>query len=164
MIKLTILGECVSMKNSRELVQFPRFSRKLGKKVPMPAFIKSEVAREYEENALKQIPPEAKQMLQGRVRMTLRMYYRTSAKDMDEHLLLDILQSKFATVEDGYEKRGDGEYRKLSKRKCIRRGVYVNDNQVWERHTYRVYDPHNPRVEIELEEMEADMFAGEAAA
>ncbi len=85
-IEFTILGECASMKNQRQLVSFG------GK----PALIKSAKARDYERSASLQIPPAARQMLTGPVKVTMRLYYASERPDLDGALLLDILAAKYA--------------------------------------------------------------------
>lgn len=136
MIRLTILGEPASKANQRKLVTFGR-----GEKA-RPALIKSDKARGYERSALLQIPLEAKQMLQGRLRMTIRIYYASERPDLDESIVLDVLQAKYAT------NKATGQ------RELVRRGVYVNDRQIRERHVYHAIDRDNPRAEIEIESLE----------
>lgn len=135
-IKLVILGEPASKANSRQLVTFGRGAN------ARPALIKSEKAREYERAALKQIPAEARLMLEGPVRITMRIYYATQRPDLDESVVLDVLQTKFAK----------------GSREIERRGVYINDRQVREKHVYHGIDRNNPRAEIEVEALEASLF------
>lgn len=151
MICFTIFGEPASLKNSRELVFMNRWSPKKQAKVKMPASVKSEKALNYERDALLQIPAQCKQMLQGRVRVTIRIYYASERPDLDEAILLDIMQAK-------YEKKVEGQERKL-----MRRGIYVNDRQVKEKHIYWDYDPKNPRAEIAVEQIDKELFAEAAA-
>jgi Holliday junction resolvase RusA-like endonuclease len=127
MICFTILGEAASKANSRKLVKINGKTR----------FIKSEKARDYEQAALLQIPAEAKQMLSGRLRVTLRIWYASERPDLDESVILDVLQARF---------KGKGKSRVL-----IRRGVYLNDRQIREKHVYHGIDKQNPRAEIEIE-------------
>jgi Holliday junction resolvase RusA-like endonuclease len=134
-IRLTIVGEPASAKNQRKLVKFG----------DRPALIKSDKARAYERSALLQIPPAAKQMLQGRLRMTLRIFYATERPDLDESVILDVLQAKF---------KGAGKDRTL-----IRKGVYLNDRQIRERHVYHGIDRNNPRAEIEIEAIDQQEIA-----
>jgi Holliday junction resolvase RusA-like endonuclease len=126
MITFTILGEAASKANSRRLVTF-------GKR---PASIKSTKALMFERSALLQIPAEAKQMLEGDIKATIKLYYSTCRPDLDESIVLDILQAKF---------KGSGK-----NRECVRRGVYLNDRQVKEKHIYHGIDKQNPRTEIEI--------------
>lgn len=135
-IKLTILGEPASKANQRKLVTFGRGEN------ARPALIKSDKARDYERSAILQIPHEAKQMLQGRLRMTLRIFYASERPDLDESIVLDVLQAKFKT-----DKR-------TKERELVRRGVYINDRQIRERHVYHAIDRTNPRAEIEIESIE----------
>lgn len=122
MIKLTILGEPYSKANSRKLVTFGN----------RPASIKSAGALQYEKSAIMQIPDNAKQMLTDPVAVTMRIYYASQRKDLDESLILDVLQAK------------------KSKGEVVRRGVYVNDRQVREKHIYHFIDKACPRAEIEV--------------
>lgn len=127
MISFTILGEPASKSNSRRLVKFGN----------RPAIIKSKKANDFESSAILQIPPQAKQMIEGDVSATIKIYYATRRPDLDESVILDVLQAKF---------KGSGKSKEL-----IRKGVYLNDRQVKEKHVYHGIDKHNPRAEIEIE-------------
>lgn len=126
-----ILGQPASKANSRQLVT-------IGGR---PAFIKSPDARAFERAALLQIPAEAKRMLTGPVRVTMTIYYASERPDLDESVVLDVLQAK-------YEGSGD-------KRRLLRKGVYINDRQVREKHVYHGIDRANPRAEIVVEPLRA---------
>lgn len=146
MISFTILGNCCSMKNSRQIVT-------IGGR---PSLIKSKDARAYEESALKQIPPAARQMLEGPVRVTLRMFYSSHRPDLDPALLLDIMAARYKKQKGKLIKTAPGEYAYgPAERVMVQRGVYVNDRQVREIHAYHGIDKINPRVEIEIEPMQA---------
>lgn len=136
MIRFTILGEPASKANSR----IPRIvtSKKTGK--PYTMFIKSTKANHYEEDALLQIPSHAKQMLQGLVKITLRIYYASARPDLDESIVLDVLQAK---IKDG---------------QIIRKGVYLNDRQIFEKHVFKSIGDPNPRAEIEVELIDKELF------
>ena len=125
-IAFTILGEPASKANSRKIVSFGG----------RPASIKSEKARNFEQSAILQIPNEAKQMLAGRLRATITIFYASERPDLDESVVLDVLQAKF---------KGTGK-----DRVCVRRGVYLNDRQVREKHVIHGVDRKNPRVEVEI--------------
>lgn len=140
-IRFTILGEPASKANSRKLVTFGRGED------ARPALIKSQKARDYERTALLQIPADAKLMLRGEVRVTLRIFYATERPDLDESIVLDVLQAKYSKVEEGRA------------RELIRRGVYVNDRQVREKHVYHGIDRANPRAEIEIEALQPQQEA-----
>jgi Holliday junction resolvase RusA-like endonuclease len=73
----------------------------------------------------------------GPVRATLRIWYATERPDLDESVILDVLQAKT---------EGTGKDRKI-----IRRGVYLNDRQVREKHVFHGIDKAHPRAEIEIE-------------
>ena len=126
MIKFTIYGEAVSKANSRQLVTIHG----------RPAFIKSKKGLDYERTALYQIPSEAKLMLEGELTATIHVYYASERPDLDESIILDVLQARFET---------SGQ-RKI----CTRKGVYLNDRQVRERHVYHHIDKLNPRAVIEI--------------
>ncbi len=132
MIRLTILGQPCSKANSRQIVKI--------KGRPTP--IKSKEALAYERDALRQIPPAVRQRLEGPVRMTIRIWYASERPDLDESLLLDVLQDRYAT--DKHTKA----------RVLVQAGVYRNDRQVRERHVYHAIDRVNPRAEVEIEPMQ----------
>lgn len=131
-IAFTILGQPASKANSRRLVKF-------GKRI-VP--IKSKEAIKYEAAAQLQIPATARRMLTGPVKLTARIYYASERPDLDESVVLDVLQAKFSKVVKGQP------------REVIRRGVYVNDRQVREKHIFHGIDRNNPRAEIEVEALE----------
>ncbi|MDE1905954.1 MAG: hypothetical protein KGH75_05830 [Rhodospirillales bacterium] len=139
-IRFVIHGQAASKANSRKLVVIHG----------RPASIKSDAARNFERLATLQIPAQAKRMLTCRVAVVLRMFYRTELPDLDESIVLDVMQAKYKTLEDG-------------QRVLIRSGVYVNDRQVRERHTYHGVDPQCPRVEVEVWPMQLDLPTGDAA-
>lgn len=128
-VAFTILGQPCSKANSRRLVRF-------GKRA---ASIKSKDALAYERTAALQIPPEARVMFEGPVRVTMTLFYRTERPDLDASIVLDVLQAKCA--------RFNG------KRVVVEKGVYLNDRQVRELHLYHGIDKANPRAEIEVEAM-----------
>lgn len=128
-VRIVIIGEPASKANSRKLVT-------IGGR---PAFIKSQKARDYERDALMQIPASAKLMLGGQLRATIRIWYATERPDLDESVILDVLQAKT---------EGTGKDRKI-----IRRGVYLNDRQVREKHVFHAIDRIQPRAEIEIEQI-----------
>ena len=135
-LTLTILGEPASKANQRQLVHVND-----GKGGKRPMFIKSSKARNYERDALRQIPPACRLRIEGPVRVTLRIFYASERPDLDESVVLDALQ-------DRYE--GKGEQREL-----VQNGVYRNDRQVREKHVYHAIDRANPRAEVEVETMQA---------
>jgi hypothetical protein len=127
-VRLTILGEPASKANQRRLV-------KLRGRL---ASVKSRKALAYEAAAMVQIPTSARVMYEGPVRVTLRLWYATERPDLDESVVLDVLQARYS--------RGGRRAGTLA-----RRGVYVNDRQVREKHVYHGVDRANPRAEIEVE-------------
>lgn len=146
MIRFVILGQPVSKANSRELAT-------IGPKDKRRTIVrKSDVGLAYERDALRQVPPAARQRLEGPVRVTLRLFYASERPDLDESLLLDVLQDRFAKGEGyptvpfpGGEKAG---------RQLVQAGVYRNDRQVREKHVYHGIDAGNPRAEIEVEALQ----------
>lgn len=130
-IAFTILGEPASKANSRQLVTFGHGEES------RPAIIKSKKAREYEKAAQKQIPESARVMLEGPVRVTLRIFYASERPDLDESVVLDVLQARYAK----------------GSRELMVAGVYRNDRQVREKHVFHAIDRGNPRCEIEVEAM-----------
>ena len=134
-IAFTILGEPASKANSRKLVT-------IGGR---PSTIKSEKARNYEADAVKQIPPRFRLQIAGPVRVTLRIFYASQRPDLDESVVLDVLQDRYKTV-----KRGDEKERVL-----VQKGVYVNDRQVREKHIFHGIDRANPRTEVIVEPLQA---------
>jgi Holliday junction resolvase RusA-like endonuclease len=103
------------------------------------ASIKSDKARAYEATATMQVPAAARVMLQGPVRFTAHIYYASERPDLDESVILDVMQAKYAKEKDGGA--------------LIRKGVYTNDRQVREKHVYHHIDRANPRAEIVVEAM-----------
>lgn len=138
MIRFTILGEPVSHKNGYHIVT-------IGKR---PAIVKSKEALAYERDALRQIPPAAKQRLEGPVRVTLRLFYATERPDMDESLLLDVLQDRWTRI---------ASINPIvpSRRELAQPGVYRNDRQVREKHVFHGIDRKNPRTEVIVEPLHA---------
>lgn len=128
-ITFTIYSEPASKANSRRLVKFGN----------RPALIKSDKARTYEKTALMQIPEEAKQMIEGDVSATIKIYYASRRPDLDPSVIFDVMQAKF---------KGSGKDKVL-----VRNGVYINDRQVKEMHIYHGLDKDNPRAEIEIMEL-----------
>lgn len=105
-----------------------------------PTVRKSDKAIAYERTAIMQIPHTAKAMFAGPVRVTLRIFYASQRPDLDESVVLDVLQARYASVKDGGA--------------LLRRGVYVNDRQVREKHVYHAIDRANPRAEVVVEPMQ----------
>lgn len=135
-ISFVILGEPASKSNSR----IPRVVKSKATGKQYAKFIKSMKANHYERDALLQIPPDALQMLAGPVKVTLHIFYATERPDLDESVILDVLQAKFERV---------SEVRTL-----VRKGVYINDRQVREKHVFHFIDRKNPRAEIEVEPLQ----------
>lgn len=133
MIRFTILGEPASKANSRQIVTI----------AGRPSSIKSKKARNYETDALMQIPPAARQRIEGPVRVTLRIWYASERPDLDESVVLDVLQDRYVRAKEGAERR------------LVQSGVYRNDRQVREKHVYHGIDRNNPRAEVVVEPLQA---------
>lgn len=114
----TILGEPASKANSRKIVITGR-GRNARHRV-----IKSTKALGYAADFVKQCG-SLRQLLEGRLRVTMKIWYANERSDLDESLILDLLQGR----------------------------VYTNDRQVRERHCFHAIDRANPRVEIVVEEI-----------
>ena len=105
MFLVTILGEPASKANSR------RWTGKF--------FIKSEKALKYAAEFKRQCPVLTP-LMEGDVRVDIRIWYASRRPDLDESLILDLLQGN----------------------------AYSNDRQVREKHIYWGLDKGNPRAEI----------------
>jgi Holliday junction resolvase RusA-like endonuclease len=130
-VRLVILGEPASKANSRRLVVI----------AGRPSSIKSEKALAYERDALRQIPPMARRRFDGPVRVTMTIFYASELPDLDESLILDVLQDRYAKP-------------KNLDRHLVQAGVYRNDRQVREKHVFHAIDKRNPRTEIVVEPMQ----------
>ena len=142
MIRFCILGEPASKANSREIGVLKFRDKTTGEVSSRPTVRKSDKALAYEESALRQVPPVARQRLEGPVRVTLRIWYASERPDLDESLILDVLQDRY---------KGKGEARQL-----VQAGVYRNDRQVREKHVYWGLDPKNPRTEVIVQALEPE--------
>jgi Holliday junction resolvase RusA-like endonuclease len=111
----TIYGEPASKANSRKLVTFGG----------RPRFIKSQKARDYVAEFEKQCPT-LDVLLEGDVRVTMTIYYKTRRPDLDESVILD----------------------------CLEGHAYTNDRQVKEKHIFHGLDKENPRSEILVEQID----------
>lgn len=87
-IKFTILGEPASKANSRRPATVGRGDQR------RTLWIKSTKALDYEADAMRQIPPAARVMLEGPVSVSMWIFYATERPDLDESLILDVLQAK----------------------------------------------------------------------
>jgi Holliday junction resolvase RusA-like endonuclease len=134
-IEFTIYGQAASKANSRRLVKID----------DQPRSIKSKAALAFEKAMLKQIPPKARVQLKGPVRVSLRMWYETERPDLDESLVLDCLQDRYAT-----RKTSKGDVREL-----VQKGVYKNDRQVRAKVIVHGIDRSNPRVHVVVEPFHA---------
>ena len=115
-VSFTIHGEPASKANRRRIVPSPDGHYRT---------IKSPEALAFEATALLQVPTVARVMYAGPVRVTLHLYYRTERPDLDESIVLDVLQARYSA---GGRRAGH----------VMRRGVYLNDRQVREKHVYHL--------------------------
>ena len=118
MIAFTIYGEPASKANARRIVTLRG----------RPAVIKSKKALDYERSALLQVPVMAP--LTGDLCFTATIYYASRRPDLDESVLLDVLQAR---VVNGH---------------LVRRGVYLNDRQIKQKHIFWGLDKQSPRADI----------------
>lgn len=109
-VSFTIEGEPASKANSR------RWTGKF--------FIKSAKALAYVE-AFEAQCPRLDELMDGDLRVTIKIYYASRRPDLDESLILDCMQ--------GY--------------------IYQNDRTVKERHIYWGLDKERPRAEITVEKI-----------
>jgi Holliday junction resolvase RusA-like endonuclease len=136
-VEFVILGQPASKANSRKPLMLGH-----GDKARIQ-FVKSDAAYEYEQNALRQIPPRARLRIEGPVRITLYIFYQSERPDLDESIVLDVLQDRWKK----HKLTGD--------RHLIQAGVYRNDRQVREKHVFHGIDKVNPRCEIRVEPLQA---------
>lgn len=109
-VSLTIYGEPASKANSR------RWTGKF--------FIKSKKALDYSDAFRGQCKP-LERLLEGDLRITIRIWYASRRPDLDASLIFDLLQGI----------------------------VYENDRQLKEQHLYWGLDKENPRAEITIEKI-----------
>jgi Holliday junction resolvase RusA-like endonuclease len=144
-IAFTIYGEPASKSNSRKIALLGGRNISVGgEKMRVggrAAVIKSDKARAYVADFQRQLPSAARLMLSGPIRVTMTIFYASNRSDLDEQLILDCMQPTFDKV--------------AGNRVMTRRGVYENDRQIVERHTFKRIDKANPRTEIEVEPVEA---------
>lgn len=109
-ISFVIEGEPASKANSR------RWTGKF--------FIKSEKALKYADAFRKQCP-KLEPLMDGDLRVSIKIYYASRRPDLDPSLIFDLMQ----------------DY------------VYTNDRQVREQHLYWGLDKERPRAEITVEKI-----------
>jgi Holliday junction resolvase RusA-like endonuclease len=112
---IVVYGEPASKANSRRVVRFGGQSR----------LIKSQKALDYSEAFRLQVKPVVP-LLEGDVRVFIRIWYASRRPDLDESLILDLMQGVF----------------------------YINDRQVKEKHIFWGLDKESPRAEIVVELLE----------
>lgn len=107
-ISFVIHGEPASKANSR------RWTGKY--------FIKSEKALNYAKEFAKQCPV-LDPLMEGDLRVTIKIYYASRRPDLDPSLIFDLMQER----------------------------IYLNDRQLKEQHLYWGLDKEDPRAEIVVE-------------
>lgn len=147
-IEFVILGEPASKANSREIVARKIRDKATGELKTRPMSIKSDKAREYEYDVLRQIPPKARKRLTGPCRIAVRVWYQTERPDVDLSVLMDCLQDRYEWVKDA-----TGEQRVL-----VHRGVVRNDRQFRQQVFVHGVDRHNPRAHVIIEPLEAQQL------
>lgn len=154
MISFVIIGEPASKANSRVLsVVGPKDNQRT-------ILRKGNKALSYEHAALRQIPTSARQRLEGPVKVTLRIWYASERPDLDESIVLDVLQDRWARTKP-QNPIVPGQ------RVLVQHGVYRNDRQVREKHVFWALDRNNPRAEVTVEPVHAqqlDLIETEEAA
>lgn len=148
-IALTIFGQPYSKSNRRKVARH-RYRDDTGTIQTRPRLIKSKEALDYERAAREQIPVECRKRLVGPVRVTMTIYYTSQRPDLDESVILDVLQDRYAV-----RKTETGKKR----RELVQEGVYRNDRAVWDKHITKGFDRANPRAEIVVEPMTAQQIA-----
>ena len=109
-VKFIIFGEPASKANSR------RWTGKF--------FIKSEKALNYGK-AFKEQCPVLDPLMEGDLRVTIKIWYASRRPDLDASLIFDLMQGR----------------------------IYLNDRQVKEQHLYWALDKDNPQSEITVEKI-----------
>lgn len=143
-VHITLYGEAASKANSRKLVTID----------DRPAVIKSDKARAFASDVLRQIPPSARLRMEGPVRVSMVIFYATERPDLDESLVLDLLQDQYGKAP---VLRGGAR----GARPLLQHGIYRNDRQVREKHIYHRIDRKTPRVEVLVEPLPAQAGANE---
>ena len=147
-IEFTILGQPCSKSNTSQIVT-------LGKgEEARSSITKSKAAKQYERDALRQIPSRARQRLTGPVRVSIVLYYANERSDLDESLILDVLQDRWKN-----RKRDPHANGGMTERVLLQDGVYRNDRQVRERHVWHRIDAANPRAVIRIEPLQPQQIA-----
>lgn len=117
----TVLGEPASKSNSRQLVRLNG----------RPAFIKSKKALDYVNSFKLQCKP-LKNLMEGDLEVSIKIFYRSRRPDLDESVILDCMQGL----------------------------IYSNDRQVKQKHIFHGVDPDNPRSEITVRVLDLQTTAG----
>ena len=149
-VEFTILGQVVSLKNSFRVVTINKHG----------ALTKSTEAKAYERSARLQIPPAARLMLTGPLKVTIHAYYAWNGPDLECELLMDLMQAEYRRIPGKLRAIGGGKFEEgEAERVLVTRGVYENDRQVREKHLIHHIDKVNPRAEITVETIEPQQAA-----
>ncbi len=99
-----------------------------------PRLIKSKEALQFTRDFKKQVTSKIKLNITCLMRVIVRVYYDNHRPDLDTELIYDCLEKN---------------------------GIIENDKLIHEKHSYKNYSKNNPRVEIEIERMEAEEIKNE---
>lgn len=92
-VRLTIMGQVYSMKNSK-------IPRRNG-----PGMLKHPKARQFERDFLMQVRPEHRKELGSKkrpLRVAVRVFYPSNRQDLDAELIMDLLQKSQIILNDRY--------------------------------------------------------------
>ncbi len=141
-VRFTILGQPISLKNSFRVVTIRGHG----------SLTKTTEAKAYERDFRRQMPPAARVMFEGPVKVTIRAFYTWEGPDLDCALLLDLMQAEYGRLRGKLRALGDGQFaEEIGERVLLSRGVYKNDRQVRDLRLIHGIDKLNPRAEIEVE-------------
>lgn len=103
--------------------------RATNRRTGKPMLIKSRKARDWINDAMLQITGEKRIGLTCKVKLVVHVHYRNPQSDLDIELLCDLLQKT---------------------------GVIKNDNQIYEKHSFKHLDETDPHVVWCVETIEND--------
>ena len=148
-VEFTIVGQVVSLKNNfRVIITGPKGKQHGDLK-------KSDEAKTYERAFRLQIPPAARVMFTGPLKVTIHAYYSWNGPDLECELPMDLMQAEYRRIPGKLRAIGVGKFEESeAERVLVTRGVYENDRQVREKHLIHHIDKANPRAEITVETIE----------
>jgi Holliday junction resolvase RusA-like endonuclease len=127
-IRLVILGQPASLKNSREIIKYrPKGAPKT---VPLRfASVPSKECKQYMKDVRRQVP-ERQPWLTGKLAIYITAYFRDERSDLDVEALYDALQG----------------------------WIYKNDRQLRRKYLDHGIDKLNPRTEVLIEPLQAELL------